>query len=80
MRKFRAITWGRVKVYFGVLVIGVFALGMVLIYASSLSDPQRGRSLTGLRTIGFELMGLAVVSVVLARWLNRRLGGDDHDC
>ncbi len=77
MRNSRADRWGRVRVYFGGLVLALFALGAGSIYASSLADAQRARSLMWLRTIGLELTGLAVVSVVLAGWLKRRFSGDD---
>jgi MFS family permease len=77
MRNPRADRWGRVRVYFGVLVLALVALGAGSIYASSLADAQRSPSLMWLRTIGLELIGLAVVSVVLAGWLKRRLSVDD---
>jgi hypothetical protein len=77
MRNSRADRWERVRVYFGVLVLAPVALGAGSIYASSLADAQRSRSLLWLRTIGLELIGLAVVSVVLAGWLKRRLSVDN---
>ncbi len=77
MRNSRAERWERVRVFFGVLVLALVALGAGSIYVSSLADAQRSRSLMWLRTIGLELIGLAVVSVVLARWLKRRLSVDD---
>jgi hypothetical protein len=77
MKNPRADRWERARVYFGVLVLALVALGAGSIYASSLADAQRSRSLTWLRTIGLELIGLAVVSVVLAGWLKRRLSVDD---
>jgi cell division protein FtsW (lipid II flippase) len=77
MRNPRADRWERVRVYFGVLVLALVALGVGSIYASSLADARRSRSLMWLRTIGLELIGLAVVSVVLAGWLKRRLSVDD---
>ena len=77
MRNPRADRWARVRVYFGVFVLALVALGAGSIYASSLADAQRPRSLMWLRTVGLELIGLAVVSVVLAGWLKRRLSVDD---
>ena len=77
MRNPRADRWERVRVYFGVLVLALVALGAGSIFASSLADAQRSRSLVWLRTIGLELIGLAVVSVVLAGWLKRRISADD---
>jgi hypothetical protein len=66
-----------VRIYFGGLLFAQFALGASAIYASSLAEAQRARSLMWLRTIGLELIGLAVVSVVLARWLKRRFSAED---
>jgi hypothetical protein len=48
-----------------------------LIYASSLAEARHGRGETGLRAMGIELMGLGVVSVVLAGCLKRWLSADD---
>ena len=77
MRNSLGSAWARLRVYFGVLVLALFALGAGLIYASSLAEARHGRGETGLRAMGIEFMGLGVVSVVLAGWLKRRLSADD---
>jgi hypothetical protein len=77
MRKSRAITWARLRVYFGALLLVLFALGGLLVYASSLADRQSGHGRSDLRTLGAELIALSVIAAVLAAVLKRRLSPDE---
>jgi len=52
MRTSRAITWARLRVYFGVLPLALFALEALVVYVASLADRQRGRGRTDLRVPG----------------------------
>jgi cell division protein FtsW (lipid II flippase) len=77
MRTSRAITWARLRVYFGALLLVLFALGGLLVYASSLADQQAGHGRSDLRTVGAELIALSVVAAVFAAVRKRRLSRDE---
>jgi cell division protein FtsW (lipid II flippase) len=77
MKASRRSTWARLKVYFGALLLVVFALGALLIYASSLAEPERGHGRSRLLTVGAELMALSVIAGVFGAVLKRRLSRDD---
>ena len=69
-------TWARLRVYFATLLLGLFALGGLLAYASSLVDPSTGHGRSDLRVLGVEIMGLAAIAGVLAQVLKNRLSRD----
>jgi cell division protein FtsW (lipid II flippase) len=77
MRTTRAITWARLRVYFGSLLLVLFALGALLVYASSLADQQSGHARSDLRTLGAALIALSVIAAVVAGVLKRRLLQDE---
>ena len=77
MRSSRAITWGRLRVYFAAILIVLFVLGGLFVYASTLVDRQSGDGRSGLRTLGAALIALSVNAAVLAAVLKRRLSGDE---
>jgi hypothetical protein len=77
MRPSRAITWARLRVYFGMLLIVLFALGGACTYASFLADPQSGQTRSNLRTAGVELIALSLIAAILAAVLNRRFSPDE---
>ena len=62
MRTSRAITWARLRVCFGALVLVLFALGGLLAYASSLADRQSGHGRSDLRALGAELIAVSLSS------------------
>jgi hypothetical protein len=76
MRKTREITWSRLRVYFGTLLFALFALGGLLIYASSLADPGSGHGRSDLRILGTKLMAFSVIAALFAVALKRRLWQD----
>jgi hypothetical protein len=76
MKPSRTPTWARLRVHFGLLLLGLFVLGGLLVYAPSLSDPTTGQGRVNLLILRFEVMTLAVVAAVLARVLGKRLGDD----
>ncbi len=77
MKKSRPITWARLRVYFGILLIVLFALGGFVAYASFLADPQSGHTRSNLRILAAELIALSVFATVLAKVLKKRLAEDD---
>jgi peptidoglycan/LPS O-acetylase OafA/YrhL len=77
VRTSRAITWARLRVYFGTLLLILFALGGALIYASNLADRQRGLGRSELRTLGAELIALSIAAAVSVAVLKRRLSRDE---
>jgi len=77
MKISRAITWARLRVCFGALLLVLFALGVLLFYASSLTDRQSGLGRSNLRTLGAELIALSVIAAVFTAVLKRRLSRDD---
>jgi hypothetical protein len=77
MRGSRSITWARLKVFFGALLLAVFALGMLFAYASSLVDGQSGHRGSDLSSLGAALIVLAVVGAVAAVVLSRRLSAEE---
>ena len=77
MRTSRAITWARLRVCFGTLLLALFAIGGLLAYASTLDDRQGGHGRSGLRALGAGLIALSVVAAVLTAALPRRLSRDE---
>ena len=77
MRTPRAATYARLRVYFGMLLLVLFASGGLAVYASFLADRQSGHVRSGLRTLGAALVALSVFAAVFAAALKRRLSGDD---
>ena len=77
MRTPRVATYARLKVYFGTLLLVLFSLGGVVLYASFLVDRQNGHGRSGLRILGAALVALSVFAAVFAAALKRRLSGDD---
>jgi hypothetical protein len=73
MKKRRTMTWARVRVCFGGLLIALFALGVLLLYAATFNDPGIGRRRSDLLTAGAALIALSVVSALAASVLKRRL-------
>ena len=73
------VTWSRVKVCFGTLLLILFGLGCVLIYGAWLTSRRgdEGRGRADLGTLGVELIGLSVGAAVLAAVLRRRLSRED---
>jgi hypothetical protein len=76
--KSRMINWTRLRVYFGTLLLTLFGLGGLLLYASSLADPASGQGRSRLRTLGMELMALSLLAGVFAAVLKRRLWREDR--
>jgi cell division protein FtsW (lipid II flippase) len=77
MRTARAITWARLRVYFGALLLVLLALGALLVYASFLADQKSGHARSELRTPGAALIALSVIAAVVVGVLKRRLLRDD---
>jgi hypothetical protein len=77
MRTSRAITWARLRVYFGALLLVLFELGGLFTYASSLADQQSGYGRSGLRILGVELIVLSFIAAVFATVLNKRFSRDE---
>lgn len=79
MRGSRAITWSRLKVCFGALLVALFALGGLLVYASSLGDRMSGghHGRSDLRSLGAALIALSVSAGISAAVFRRRLSGDE---
>lgn len=76
MRSSHPPTWARLRVYIGLFVLGLFLLGGLLVYASSLADPTSGRGGAEFRTLGLEVMIVAVIAVAVAHTLKDRLSVD----
>jgi hypothetical protein len=70
-------TWAHLRVYFGALLLALFALGVFLVVTSSLADRQSGPGQSGLRALGAELIALSVFSAVVAVVLKGRLSEDE---
>ena len=58
MRPSRPITWARLRVYFAILLLVLFALGLLLLYASTLADRTGGQDRLVLRNMGVTLLAL----------------------
>jgi hypothetical protein len=76
MRTPRVATYPRLRVYFGALLLVLFALGGVVLYASTLVDRQSGHGRSGLLTLGAALLALSAVAAVFAAVLKRHLSRD----
>ena len=76
MRSWRMITWARLRVYFGTLLLALFALGGGLIYASYVANPESGHGRSDLRALGLELMALSGIAAVCSAVLKERLSRD----
>ncbi len=63
--------------YFGMLLLALFVLGALLIYASSLADPGSGPGRSRLRILGAELIALSIIAALLAAALKSRLSRDE---
>jgi hypothetical protein len=72
----RSPTWPGLRVYFAILLMTLFALGAALVYASFLPDPRTDYRGTDFRTLGVELMALAVIAGGVALVLKNRLSRD----
>ena len=57
-------------------LLGLLALGALLVYASSLAGPETGHSRSDLRALGVKLMALPVIAGTLALVLKRHLSRD----
>jgi uncharacterized membrane protein YphA (DoxX/SURF4 family) len=77
MRTSRVITWARLRVYFGALLLALFALGALCIYVSFHADRQSAHVRSDLLMLGGALIALAVGSGVFAGVLKRRLSEDE---
>ena len=77
MRASRSTNWAHLKVFFATLLLGLFALGALLAYASSFADRGTGHGRSDLRALGVELMAVAVIAGVLVLALKNRLSRDD---
>jgi hypothetical protein len=76
MRRSNRITWARPRVYFGLLLL-LFAIGVLCLYASSFEDRPDGRSRSDLSTVGAAMIGLSVAATAMARLLKGRLLRDE---
>jgi hypothetical protein len=77
MRRSNRITWARPRVYFGLLLLLLFAIGVLCLYASSFEDRPDGRSRSDLSTVGAAMIGLSVAATAMARLLKGRLLRDE---
>jgi hypothetical protein len=59
------------------LLFALFALGGLLVYASSLADRKGGHGGSDLRPLGAALIALSVIAAVFAAVLRRRLSRDE---
>jgi hypothetical protein len=73
MRGSRTTNWAHLKVYFALLLLGLFTLGALLAYASSLVDPSTHHDRADLRSLSVQVMGLAVIAGAAAFVLKDRL-------
>ena len=76
MKASRTTTWARLRVSFATLLLGLFALGGLLTYASSRVDPNTGHGRSDLRSLGLEIMVVVVIAGALAFALENRLSRD----
>jgi hypothetical protein len=77
MKNWRTIAWARLRVTFGALLLILFALGALLVYTSSLANPQSGHGRSDLRNLGVALIALSVTAAIVAALLKRHLSQDD---